>query len=105
MKATGGNIGGWAITGSTLECTTNDTLVEISSDVTSGGWEINPGAWGNTHAYFDNFNAHPELTKNFMRIANTHDLVPQGGDIVVWKKGTGFLYGHVAIATGEGNLK
>ena len=68
------------------------------------GWGINPGAWGNAHAYFDNFNAHPELTKNFTRIANTPDLVPLKGDIVVWKKGTGFTYGHVAIATGEGNV-
>jgi len=68
------------------------------------GWGINPGAWGNAHAYFDNFNAHPELIKNFTRIANTPDLVPLKGDIVVWKKGTDFPYGHVAIATGEGNV-
>jgi len=67
------------------------------------GWGLNPGAWGNAHAYYDNFNNRPELTKHFTRIANTSSLVPQKGDIVVWKKGSGFPYGHIAIATGEGN--
>lgn len=27
------------------------------------GWGLNPGAWGNAHAYYDNFNNRPELTK------------------------------------------
>ena len=67
------------------------------------GWGLNPGAWGNAHAYYDNFNNRPELTKHFTRIANTPSFVPQKGDIVVWKKGSGFPYGHIAIATGEGN--
>ena len=66
------------------------------------GWGLNPGAWDNAHAYYDNFNNRPELTKHFTRIKNTPDLVPQKGDIVVWAKGSGFPYGHIAIATGEG---
>lgn len=65
-------------------------------------WGINPGAWGDAHAYYDDFNKHKELTDNFTRIPNTPDFVPKKGDIVVWNKSLGGT-GHIAIATGEGD--
>ncbi len=65
---------------------------------------ISAGSWGDAHCYFDNFTAHKELTANFIRISNTPEFVPQKGDICVWKsslsKGG---WGHIAIATGEGD--
>ena len=64
---------------------------------------ITPGAWGNAHAYYDNFYNLPGLYKNFNRITNTASFVPQKGDIAVWRKGSGFPYGHIAICNGEGN--
>ena len=66
-------------------------------------WGIKPGAWGDAHAYYDNFYDHPELVKNFERIPNTFDFVPKKGDIVVWDKALNGCYGHIAIATGVGN--
>ena len=65
---------------------------------------IKPGSWGDAHAYYDNFNAHKELTDNFVKIANTPSFVPKRGDIVVWHKRLGGT-GHIAIATGEGDTK
>lgn len=65
---------------------------------------IKPGAWGDAHDYFDNFHARSELTKNFTRIANTPSFVPQKGDICVWKSSlSSGGWGHIAIATGEGD--
>ena len=64
---------------------------------------INPGAWGDAHCYYDNFNNISALTKNFVRIANTPSFVPQKGDIVVWAPSLNGGWGHIAIATGEGN--
>ena len=81
-----------------VQCT--DLIKKYLHDV----WGINPGSWGNAHAYYDNFNSRPELVKHFTRIKNTPDLVPLKGDIVVWGKGSGFPYGHVGIATGEGDV-
>ena len=63
---------------------------------------INPGNWGNAKDYYENFNNLP-LKNSFTRIANTASFVPQKGDICVWGTGLGNKYGHVAIATGEGN--
>ena len=63
---------------------------------------INPGSWGNAKDYYENFNNLP-LKNSFTRIANTASFVPQKGDICVWGTGLGNKYGHVAIATGEGN--
>ena len=63
---------------------------------------ITPGAWGNAHAYYDNFYNIPALYKNFNRITNTPSFIPQKGDIMVWRKGSGFPYGHIAICNGEG---
>lgn len=64
---------------------------------------INPGTWGNAHAYYDNFYSIPGLYKNFTRITNTPSFVPQKGDIIVWRKTARMPYGHIAICTGEGN--
>lgn len=59
---------------------------------------------GVTHiAIMINFNNISALTKNFTRIANTPDFVPQKGDIVVWAPSLNGGWGHIAIATGEGN--
>lgn len=63
---------------------------------------IKAGAWGNAKDYYENFNNLP-LKNSFTRIANTPSFVPQKGDIVVWGAGLGNTYGHIAIATGEGN--
>lgn len=63
---------------------------------------LNPGAWGNAKDYYLNYNNLP-LKNTFNRIANTASFVPQKGDIVVWGARLGNTYGHIAIATGEGN--
>ena len=63
---------------------------------------IKAGAWGNAKDYYENFNNLP-LKNSFTRIANTASFVPQKGDIVVWGAGLGNTYGHIAVATGEGN--
>ena len=41
--------------------------------------------------------------KLFTKIANTADFVPEQGDIAVWGSKLGNTYGHVSIATGEGD--
>ena len=64
---------------------------------------LTPGAWGNAKDYYENYNNNSVLKANFTRIANTASFVPQKGDIAVWGAGLGNTYGHVAIATGEGN--
>lgn len=67
---------------------------------------IKPGAWGDAHAYYDNYNNLPELKKNFTRIANTPDFVPKKGDIMVWATSLSSSgCGHIAICTGEGDTK
>ena len=66
---------------------------------------LNPGAWGDAHCYYDNFNNISALTKNFTRIANTPSFVPQKGDIVVWAPSLNGGWGHIAIATGQGDTK
>lgn len=64
---------------------------------------LNPGAWGNAKDYYENYNNIPALKNNFTKIANTPSFVPKKGDIVIWGAGLGNTYGHIAIATGEGN--
>jgi hypothetical protein len=65
---------------------------------------MNPGKWGDAHAYYDNFNNIPELKSKFTRIANTPNFVPKQGDIVVWSSAlSSGGWGHIAIATGEGD--
>lgn len=63
---------------------------------------ISAGAWGNAKDYWLNFNAHSALVKNFTKIRNTPELVFNKGDIVVFNTKIG-QYGHIAVATGEGN--
>lgn len=58
------------------------------------------GAFGNAKDYFYNYRLTPTLYDNFTKIANTATFVPIKGDIVIWKNGK---YGHIAVATGEGN--
>lgn len=68
---------------------------------------MKPGAWGNAKDYYENFSNVSALKNNFTRIANTPSFVPQKGDICVWGKNvsSSHNYGHIAIATGEGNTK
>lgn len=67
-------------------------------------FNIIAGAWGNAHAYFDYFNMRPALKANFIRIKNSRKFVPMKGDICVWSKKMN-KYGHVSIATGNGDTK
>ncbi|MGN0624592.1 MAG: CHAP domain-containing protein [Oscillospiraceae bacterium] len=65
---------------------------------------IKPGNWGDAHDYYDGFYAHNELVQNFDRIPNTPKFVPKKGDICVWKSSlSSGGWGHIAIATGEGD--
>lgn len=66
-------------------------------------FEVIPGAWGNAHCYYDNFNSIAALKSKFKRVLNTPDYVPKRGVIAVWKKCTSLPYGHIAICAGEGN--
>lgn len=61
------------------------------------------GAFGNAHAYYDNFSKIPMLYENFTRIPNTPTFVPIKGDIIVWNTNRGNGAGHIAVCTGEGN--
>lgn len=64
---------------------------------------LTPGAWGNAKDYYENYNNNSVLKANFTRIANTPSFVPQKGDIAVFGSGLGNTYGHICIATGEGD--
>lgn len=66
-------------------------------------FELQPGAWGNAKDYYENYNNLTAIKNTFDRIANTPSFVPKKGDIVIWGAGLGNTYGHIAIATGEGN--
>ena len=69
-------------------------------------FDIKPGAWGDAHCYYDNFNSIPPLKQNFTRIANTPNFVPKKGDIAVWKSSlSSGGWGHIAICSGEGDTK
>lgn len=74
-------------------------LVKVYLDKVFG---IKASSWGNAKDYYENFNNLP-LKTSFRRIANTPNFIPQKGDIVVFGTGLGNKYGHIAIATGEGN--
>lgn len=67
-------------------------------------YNIKAGSWGNAKDYFINFDKLP-LRNSFEKIVNTANFVPNQGDICVWGTGLGNKYGHVAIATGEGNTR
>lgn len=63
-----------------------------------------PLGFGNAVDYYVNFSKKKLLTDNFKRIENTPDFIPEAGDIVVWNEKRGKGAGHVAIATGKGDL-
>lgn len=68
---------------------------------------ITPKSIGNAHAYFDNFNLHPFLKNNFVRIKNSPKFIPMKGDICVFGKkfSKSHKCGHIGIATDESCLK
>ena len=63
---------------------------------------IKGGTWGNAKDYYNNFSKLP-FKDIFIKIENANQLIPQKGDICVWGEKIGSKYGHLAIATGEGN--
>lgn len=64
--------------------------------------------WGSAKDYYIEFNdkswgGYKKLhDAGFVRIKNTSDFIPMKGDLTVWNNGE---YGHIAIATGDGNTK
>ena len=66
-------------------------------------FNIKAGSWGNAKDYYLNFEKLP-LSKYFIRIKNTVSFIPKRGDICVWGSELN-IYGHVAIATGEGDTR
>lgn len=66
-------------------------------------YNIKAGSWGNAKDYFINFDKLP-IKNSFEKIVNTANFVPDQGDICVWGSIIS-KYGHVAIATGEGDTK
>ena len=67
-------------------------------------YDIKVGSCGNAKDYFINFDKLP-FKNLFEKITNTANFIPAKGDICVWGTGLGNRYGHVAIATGEGNTR
>ena len=61
---------------------------------------IIPEAVGDAKDYYLNFENKKFLKNHFIKIPNTPDYVPLKGDVVVFGGGK---YGHICIATGEGN--
>lgn len=74
-------------------------LIKLYADKVLG---LKFGAFGNAHAYYDNFDNIKTLKDNFIKIANTPQFIPQKGDIAVWNTNIGNGCGHIAIATGKG---
>lgn len=67
--------------------------------------------WGNAEAYYRCFNTkswggYSKLQPWLYRIKNTKEFIPLEGDICVWgeKYSDKHKCGHIAIATGKGNL-
>ncbi len=52
--------------------------------------------------FWTNYKTDPILQKHYKQIINTPEYVPQEGDVVIWRNGE---FGHIAIATGEGDTK
>lgn len=65
---------------------------------------IKPSSWGNAKDYYENYENLP-LKNYFTKIAYKLFLVPQKGDIVVFGTEVGNIYGHISIATGDGDTK
>lgn len=66
-------------------------------------YNIKVGSCGNAKDYFMNFDKLP-IKNSFEKIVNTANFVPAQGDICVWGSIIS-KYGHVSIATGEGDTK
>ena len=64
-----------------------------------------PNGFGNAIDYYNDYNNKKLLTNNFERIPNTPSFIPKKGDIMVWNEKRGKGAGHVAICTGEGDIK
>ena len=79
-------------------------LIKVYLDKVFG---IKAGNWGNAKDYYEGFNNVSALKTNFTRIKNTPLFVPKKGDICVWGANISdeHNFGHIAIATGEGNIK
>lgn len=74
-------------------------LIKLYADKVLG---LKFGAFGNAHAYYDNFENIPMLKNNFVKIKNTPEFIPQKGDIIVWNKKRGGGNGHIAVCNGVG---
>lgn len=59
--------------------------------------------YANAKDYYEKYGNYQVLIDLFTQIPNTPDFVPQKGDVVVWGSSVGRGYGHIAIATGEGD--
>ena len=79
-------------------------LIKVYLDKCFG---IKAGAWGNAKDYYEIYNNITALKTNFTRIKNTPLFVPKKGDICIWGANISdeHNFGHIAIATGEGNIK
>ena len=64
---------------------------------------IKPGAWGDAHDYYDNFNNLSALKLKFDRIPNRPETVPKSGWIAVWGKSLNGNWGHIAVCDGIGD--
>ena len=67
-------------------------------------FDLESGAWGDAHCWYENYNNIPTLKNNFTRIANTPSFVPKKGDIMVWGSNLSSSgHGHVALCDGKGD--
>lgn len=73
-----------------------DLIKQFEHDVMG----IIPEAVGDAKDYYLNYEKESFLKNHFIKIPNTPEYVPLKGDIVVFNNGK---YGHICIATGEGN--
>ena len=62
-------------------------------------------AVGSAKNYFERFERFSALRDKFVRIPNTPDFVPLKGDLAVWGSSKGGGHGHVAICSGEGDIR
>ena len=63
-------------------------------------YDIPVTARGNAKDYWTAWETDEKLKSEFTRIKNTPDLFFLQGDIIIWNNAP---YGHIAIATGQGN--
>lgn len=73
-----------------------DLYQQFNKDVVGAFHVPNPSAYMVWDNYPQNF---------YTKISNSPTAVPQKGDVVIWKKSASLPFGHIAIATGEGDTK